>query len=158
MTDDTDICGAECHDGSKCQRPAGWGTESDIGPCKTHDPTAEGLGAGRDASISESDHEDILEAARTGASLRGCARAAGVSHDALRRYLDSHDQFRASFARARAEGEAQLIEDGLRDSDTDSSMAKFLLKTSFNYVETERHEHRVDEDADLAEGWHYVAE
>ena len=75
----------------------------------------------------------------------------------VRRSLQ-HDAFRPSFARARAEGEEQLIEDGLYDPDTDSSMAKFLLKTSFKYVETERHEHRVDEDADLAEGWHYVAE
>ena len=31
-----DICGATTRDGSKCQRPAGWGTDRDGGRCKQH--------------------------------------------------------------------------------------------------------------------------
>lgn len=153
-----DICGAECHDGSKCQHPAGWGTESDIGPCKTHDPTADVDVGGREFTLSEDDHKDLLDAARVGKSLRGCARSVGVSHNELRRYLDAHDSFRTNFARARGEGERKLIEEGLRDADTDSSMVRFLLARSFDYVKTERREHRVEEDADLADGWDYVTD
>ena len=41
------------------------------------------------------DHDTLIEAAKTGLSKRGCARAAGVSHTALQRYLDAHDDFRA---------------------------------------------------------------
>jgi len=33
---DPDICGAETRDGSPCQRPAGWGTDSNGGRCKQH--------------------------------------------------------------------------------------------------------------------------
>lgn len=33
---DSEICGAATRDGSKCQRPAGWGTDSDSGRCKQH--------------------------------------------------------------------------------------------------------------------------
>ncbi len=31
-----DICGARNRAGQPCQRPAGWGTESDVGRCKLH--------------------------------------------------------------------------------------------------------------------------
>lgn len=33
---DSEICGATTRDGSKCQRPAGWGTDHDDGRCKQH--------------------------------------------------------------------------------------------------------------------------
>lgn len=33
---DSEICGATTRDGSKCQRPAGWGTDRDEGRCKQH--------------------------------------------------------------------------------------------------------------------------
>lgn len=33
---DSDICGATTRNGSKCQRPAGWGTDQDEGRCKQH--------------------------------------------------------------------------------------------------------------------------
>ena len=45
--------------------------------------------------LDEGDHDTLIEAAKTGLSKRGCARAAGVSHTALQRYLDAHDDFRA---------------------------------------------------------------
>lgn len=133
MSDD-DICGAECADGTPCQNAAG-----SCGVASHSDPDAENA-QGRDFSLGESDHDDILEAAAIGASKRGCARAAGVSHTELERYLEAHDGFRASFERARARGEAELIEGGLRDEDVDSSFAKFLLASSFDYKKTEKKE------------------
>jgi len=139
MTDD-DICGAECVDGSECHHPAG------SCPVPTHsDPEAENP-HGRDFSIEETDHEAILEAAHEGVSKRGCARAAGVSHTELDRYLDAHPDFRASFARARNQGERTLIDAGLYDEDVDTSMAKFLLASSFDYKKTEKREVEADVD------------
>lgn len=134
MTDG--ICGAECADGTPCEHPAGscpvpsHGAEDDV-----ENPQ------GRDFTIDESDHGDILEAARMGKSERGCARAAGVSSWAqLDRYLDAHPDFRSSFERARARGESELIHGGLRDDGVDTSMAKFLLASSYEYKKTERRE------------------
>jgi hypothetical protein len=144
MTDD-DICGHPTGDGGKCQNPP---TEGDHCWIDTHGGDVSGHG--RDFSIGETDHEDILDAARDGVSKRGCARAAGVSHTELQRYLDAHPDFRASFARARNQGERTLICDGLRDPDTDSSMAKFLLASSFDYKKTEKREVDADVDVDAS--------
>ena len=101
---------------------------------------ADGSTKGRDFAITEDDHDDLLQAAKTGLSLRGCARAAGVSHSQLRRYLDAHEEFRSSFERARAHGEAELIEGGLRDEGVDTSMAKFILASSYGYKKAEKRE------------------
>lgn len=142
------ICGAECVDGSECQNPAG------SCPVPSHsDPDAENP-HGRDFSISESDHDDILQAARDGMSKAGCARAAGVSHTELQRYLDAHDDFRAAFTRARHEGERKLVTGPLQQHEDDpvemdSQHARFLLSTSFDYVKTEKREH---EDVTDGEG------
>ncbi|OYR57719.1 helix-hairpin-helix domain-containing protein [Halorubrum halodurans] len=106
----------------------------------------DGVSKGREFELDEDDHDDVLEAAETGMSIRGCARAAGVSLSQLQRYLDTHDDFRVSFERARARGESELIEGGLRDDDVDTSMAKFLLASSFDYKKTERREVEADVD------------
>ena len=100
----------------------------------------DGATKGKDFALDEGDHDTLTEAAETGLSKRGCARAAGVSHTALQRYLDAHDDFRASFAQARSRGETELIVGGLRDEDFDTSMAKFILATSFDYKKTEKRE------------------
>jgi hypothetical protein len=134
MTDD--LCGYDAP-GGPCQNPA---TEGDRCWIPSHsDPGAENP-QGRKFAISESDHDDILDAARNGLSKAGCARAAGVDKASLLRYLEAHPEFRTAFARARERGELSLVRDGLRDPDTDSSMAKFLLSTSFNYIKTEKRE------------------
>lgn len=136
MTDD-DICGAECADGSPCNHPAG------SCPHRSHsDPDAENLD-GRSRAIDENDHEAILEAAREGLSKSGCARAAGASLKSLNRHLDDHPGFRAAFVRARNQGEQRLIREGL-EGEVDTSMAKFLLSTSFEYVERREVEHDGD--------------
>jgi len=138
MTDS--ICGAECADGSACQHPAG------SCPVPSHsDPDAENP-QGRDFSISDDDHDDILEAARIGMSKAGCARAAGVSHTELQRYLDAHEDFRSAFMRARNAGERRLITGPLVEPDDpgepemDGQHARFLLSTSFDYQKTEKRE------------------
>ena len=100
----------------------------------------DGATKGKDFALDEGDHDTLIEAAETGLSKRGCARAAGVSRTALQRYLDAHDDFRASFAQARSRGETELIVGGLRDEDFDTSMAKFILATSFDYKKTEKRE------------------
>lgn len=136
MTGDT--CDAITGDGSECDNPA----TRENGRCwiPSHsDPDAENP-AGRPFTLGEDDHEDILQAARDGHSKAGCARAAGTGSMQLERYLDSHPEFREAFMRARKKGENTLIKRGLFDEDTDSSMAKFLLSTSFDYVKTEKRE------------------
>lgn len=149
MTDD--ICGAECADGTPCEHPAG------SCPVPSHsDPDAENP-HGRDFTLGPEDHEDILEAAKIGASVRGCARAAGVSHSQLQRYLDANENFRSSFERARAKGEQRLIEGGLTGEyagdEIDGPMARFLLSSSFEYVKEEKiqeeHSGGIDHGGDL---------
>lgn len=142
MTDD--ICGAECADGSPCEHPAG------SCPVPSHSNEATDNPQGRDFALGEEDHDDVLEAASQGKSVRGCARAAGVSHSQLRRYLDAHEDFRSSFERARARGESELIKGGLRDEDVDSSFAKFLLASSFDYTKKEKREVDHQGEVDLS--------
>jgi hypothetical protein len=143
-----EVCGAECVDGSECQHPAG------SCPVPSHsDPDAENP-HGRDFAISEDDHGDILDAARHGMSKAGCARAAGVDEKSLKRYLDAHEDFRRTFARARHKGERRLVEGPLQENpdpnapEMDGQHARFLLSTSFEYVKTEKKEleHSGDED------------
>ena len=155
MTDDT--CGWPTTADGECQNPVG-----EDGTCwiPSHGDADAENPHGREFTIDEADHEDILSAAREGVSKRGCARAAGVSLSQLQRYLDAHDDFRVSFARARNRGERELIDGGLRDDDVDSSMAKFLLASSFGYQKSEKREHDIDADVkhDLGDGWQFTDE
>lgn len=135
MTDE--ICGYEgTTTGEPCRHPAG------SCPVPSHtDDDAENP-QGRDFTITEDDHDDILAAARAGKSERGCARAAGVSWSQLDRYLEANPEFRSSFARARANGEDRWVEGGAQeDSGIDSSFAKFMLASSYDYKKTEKREH-----------------
>lgn len=129
-----DICGAECVDGTPCEHPAG------SCPVPSHsDPDAENP-AGQPSKFTSERQAEILAAAREGKSQAGCARAAGIDESTLRGWIDRHEEFSRAFRRARGEGESRLVRDGLYDPDTDSSMAKFLLTTSFDYVKTEKRE------------------
>lgn len=145
MDTDADTCGADTTGDAPCQNP----TTEDGDPARCwipshNDPDAENP-HGRDFALSEDDHDDILDAAKMGASKAGCARAAGVDEASLRRYLDAHDDFRRAFAQARAEGEQRLLRGPLfREEDArremDGQHARFLLSTSFDYKKTERKE------------------
>lgn len=140
-----DVCGAECADGTPCQHPAG------SCPVPSHsDPDAENP-HGREFSIDEDDHDDILDAARDGLSKAGCARAAGVDKASLLRYLDAHPDFRTAFRRARSEGEQTLVREPLYDDDMDGQHARFLLSSSFEYVRTEKQELENTGDEPLAD-------
>jgi hypothetical protein len=134
-----DVCGAECVDGSACQHPA------ESCPVPAHDDAEDNPNHGRPTKYTEERAQEAIDAAMNGLSKAGCARAAGVSHSTLADWLDAGhsvngEDFRTAFARARAQGEKQLATRGLYDDDTDPSMAKFLLSTSFDYVKTERQE------------------
>jgi len=146
MGDDADICGHPTRDGDgpPCQNPPG-----ENGRCyiPAHNGEDEPAPQGRGFAIDESDHEDILKAARLGASKAGCARAAGVDKASLLRYLEAedHDTFRTAFVQARAKGEQRLLDGALfHDENADRHMngqhARFILSTSFDYIKTERTE------------------
>lgn len=155
MSDDENICGStDTETGDPCKRPSGWGTDSDSGFCETHREGGNEPG-GRPSAYSEERASQMIQAAERGKSKAGCARSAGVDKHTLERWLEDNPayrdtEFRNAFARARAKGEDKLIADGLRDPDTDSSMAKFLLASSFDYVKAEKREvesdntHRVE--------------
>jgi len=154
MSDD-DICGHPTADGSPCQN-----TPTDGDSCWLDSHGGSASPSGRDFSIDESDHDDILQAARDGMSKRGCARAAGVSHTELQRYLDHHEQFRSTFIRARHTGEQKLVRGPLIDDpddpvDIDGQHARFLLSTSFDYKKTEKqeveHSGGIDTEVDIGD-------
>ena len=138
-----DVCGStDTETGEPCRRPSGWGTESEIGPCRDHPAV------GRPSKFTEDRCEDILEAARRGTTVEGCARAAGIGVSTLYDWLDDFSEFSESFNRARAKGEQRLVEEvAIEDP-------KFILERSYDYVKTEKRE--VDMDAshsfDAAEG------
>ena len=134
MTDNT--CSATKNNGEPCDYTAKY----DDGKCGIHTDESETGGPGRSTKFNEERKEECLAAAREGKSKAGCARAAGVGEATLERWLDEHEEFRSAFARARAQGESVLIDGGLRDPDVDSSMAKFLLASSFDYKKAEKRE------------------
>jgi len=143
MTHD-DICGADTADNSPCQLGA---TQPD-GRCHlhtAHDPSH----VGRDkVEPTGGRREDVLEAAREGLSMAGCARAAGVSKDTLYRWLDDHPDFSTDFARARASAERELAQAALEE-DVNPRMAQFLLARAFDYVERQEIEHSGEVDVDV---------
>jgi len=147
MTDDADVCGhpTQGGDGPPCQHPV---TEGDSCWIDAHGGSTS---VGRNFAITESDHDDILQAAREGFSKAGCARAAGVDEKSLHRYLeaDENEDFRRSFTRARHKGERVLVKGALYDEPEErkknertvnAQHARFILSTSFDYVKTERTE------------------
>jgi hypothetical protein len=107
---------------------------------------------GRPSKFNDERARDAIEAARQSKSLGGCARAAGISKQGfISRWLENEDltftdtegrerRFVDAFADAREDGETVLVQGGLRNDNVDTSMAKFLLSTSYDYVKTERRE------------------
>jgi len=142
MTDSTNsICGAECVNGSECQRPAGWGTESDIGPCKTHDGTVnDNNPAHRERQLDAELTDAIYAAVGSGLKVGHVAAAAGVSADTLRRWTccidnlanpvptESACDFCEGYAHAHAEGAREVLDD---------CRPEFRASASFGYNETQ---------------------
>jgi len=160
MSDET--CGAETVAGTPCQHPTTEEGDPDRCWIDAHNDAATGNDpGGREFAIEESDHEDILDAAREGFSKVGCARAAGVSETALSNYLDAHPEFKRAFTRARHQGERTLVRGPLIENDDpdapeiDGQHARFLLSTSFDYIKTEKREHSTEdgESFNFAVNW-----
>jgi hypothetical protein len=138
-------CGVETKSGTPCK--------NDAETCPWHNPQREDVREqlGRPPVITEEDEEDILEAARHGASKEGCARIAGAeSAMSLNRYMERNPEFGVRFRKARGRGELSLIKDGLRNSEVDASTVRFLLATSFGHVKAERRELTGKDGEDLS--------
>ena len=142
MSDSVEQCGHIKNDGEACT----YTPKYEDGKCGIHTDNPDG-GNGRHTLFNKERASEAIRAACRGTSKAGCARAAGVAKSTLHEWLEGDntytydgEDFSNAFARARSRGEATLINDGLRDPDTDSSMAKFLLSTSFDYVKTEKKE------------------
>jgi len=149
----SDYCGWPTDDGSACEHPA---TE-DNGRCWQHCEDAKK--GGRPSKFNDERARQAIEAAKEGKSLSGCARAAGVTRHTLNNWASKdpeyeteggeRKQFLPAFMRARAEAESLLTRAPLtRPDEIDSQHARFLLKTSFGYQETER----IEIDDAAAEG------
>ena len=78
--------------------------------------------------------EEILQAAREGTSVAGCARAGGISRETLYQWLNNEPDFSDRFERARSEGEQELVRKA-KDKRPD-----WLLATSYGYKKTEKRE------------------
>jgi len=144
MSDDTDICGADTTGDHPCQNPAG-----ENGRCwipSHNDPDAENP-HGRPSLLDEYS-DDILDAAREGMTLEGCARIAGIDESTLHRWINKYDEFRKSLKRARAQGELRHLRS------VDDRGSQFILERSFGYVKTEKREVEMDADhsIDASEG------
>lgn len=142
MTDDT--CGWPTDAGHACTHPP---TE-DNGRCWLHADDDREIG--RPSKFDGERARAAIQAARQSKSKAGCARAAEIDKSTLEYWIQENPTFETdagdtvefsnAFARARRDGETVLIQGGLRNNDVDTSMAKFLLATSFDYVKTERTE------------------
>jgi hypothetical protein len=129
MTDD--ICGAECGDGSECEHPAG------SCPIASHGDEGAENAQGVASKLEES-RDAVFQAARQGATIAGCARAAGVDESTLYRWLDKHDEFAEEFRKARSDGELRHI-DNVNDRGS-----QFLLERSYGYTKSQEIEHSGD--------------
>ena len=147
MSDESehDLCGEVKGNGDPCENPVKYAD----GKCGIHSDITESE-QGRPTKFTDERARDAIQAAKEGKSKAGCERAAGIGNGTIDGWLErTHtfenengllDSFSQAFRRARARGESKLITDGLRDSDTDAVMARFLLSTSYDYVKTEKRE------------------
>jgi len=156
MSDDAERCGYPTADsGEPCQNKVN-PDDGDPDRCwldahNASDVTEHGQ-PGRPTKFNDERARAAVEAARQSKSLGGCARAAGISKQGfISRWLENEDltftdtegrerRFVDAFADAREDGETVLVQGGLRNDNVDTSMAKFLLSTSYDYVKTERRE------------------
>jgi transposase-like protein len=142
MPDETDTCGyVKDSDGQPCELPA----SRDDGRCHHHTGIESERANGGRPSLLDEYREDILDGARQGMTLEGCARLAGIDESTLHRWIDKYDDFRKSLRRARAQGELQHLQS------VDDRGSQFVLERSFGYVKTEKREIDADvtHDGDL---------
>lgn len=132
-------CGEPNAEGEPCGRQAGWGTPSDIGPCKDH---AQEYRVPR--KLTEEARSKILGAAQRGAFKQTCAAIAGVTPQTLRNWLNQGEQhvqdgldtplseFYLAFQRAHAQGEVSTLQD---------CSSEFLAERAYGYTKTQELQH-----------------
>jgi len=146
MTDD-DICGYPTKSNGDCQHPTTEEGDADRCWMDAHNDSdlPDKQQPGRRSKL-EDVREDILAAARAGASKQGCARAAGIVKSTLYEWTspDSEyydEEFHEDFLQARWQGELRYIRN---PEDVDSRHAQFLLERSFGYTKEQTIEHEGD--------------
>lgn len=128
--ENVDLCGEETTSGEPCKNPAEscpWNHGGD-------NPN------GDKPEFGDEQKEAAINAAKRGVSQAGCARATGFDESTLRDHLKKDSDFARDFTIARSEGEQKIVQGGMYRETVNSSFAKFLLSTSFDYVKTERRE------------------
>jgi len=118
------VCGEPRSDGDPCQ----WDVDAK-GPCPFHND-GDSPDNGRPSKLEDT-KDDILDAAREGLTLEGCARVAGIGVSTLREWRKEYEDFSAALRRARAEAERELIQD---------VDPEFVLERSYGYMKTEKRE------------------
>lgn len=110
-------------------------------PCHHHGDDDTPAAGGRPTKLTPDRREEILDAARIGTTMEGCARAAGIGVSTLYEWLSRGDdgeepyaEFSEAFKRARAKGEQRLV------AQVHQSKPEFILERSYGYVKTERRE------------------
>jgi|AKVG01.1.fsa_nt_gi hypothetical protein len=141
MSNDTalsnDTCGHITNDGTRCQKS---GNKKD-GKCYIHSDHEE-VNMGAPSKFDDA-KDDLLSNAEEYITTKQVAQGAGVSKQTLYNYIQMHDDFAEEFRRRRSQASQNLIQDALT-GEVDSSFAKFLLQTSFDFIKTE--EKLVDEN------------
>lgn len=162
MSDDTELCGADTTGDQPCQNPAG-----EDGSCwiPTHGSDDDVENPGRPSTFTDELARRAIDAAETGKSEAGIEREVGVGDrtifgddgwvDQGHTFVDEDGQkrdFSRALRRARARGEDEWLDEG-RGEDGDSSFAKFMLASSYDYKKTEKHEHTGDGGGPVEVTW-----
>lgn len=132
----SDTCNATKNDGEPCEYTAKY---SD-GKCGIHSDHNDRTPAGGRPSLLEEYEDDILDGAREGMTLAGCARLAGVTEQTLHNWLNEHEVFFESLNRARAKGELDRLENA------NDPGARFVLERSYGYTKSQEVEHSGEVD------------
>ena len=118
-----EICGAETNAGGECKNPA----ES----CPWHDEDGNrtDVETGRKGKYNEETVEKIIEAAKEGLPLKGCARAGGIDQSTLYEWLndDRKQEFSSRLKSARAKAEKKLAKEARKKD------PRYLLTRSFKW-------------------------
>lgn len=148
--DETDICGEPTAEGEPCKRPEGFGRGPDAtGPCMDHVQDRPVL-----RKFTPERRERILGAAPTGAFKKHIAQMVDIKPDTLTRWIEMGEEddinnldtelaeFYRAWQRARGQGAINTLNE---------CSDEFLAERAYGYTKKERHEHLVDDDADLTD-------
>lgn len=137
----TERCGYPTKDGGDCEHPIA-PDDGDPDRCwiDSHNETETTSPRGGRPTKLHDHWDDVMEAARMGKPINGCARVAGVDESTLHRWLNRHEEFASKFRKARAEGETRHLET------VDDSGSQFVLERSFGWTKKKEIEHQGDAD------------